>query len=38
MARPITIITGQFGDVMSDELFAKMAEIGEQLKEKRGEA
>ncbi|MDD3590072.1 MAG: sugar phosphate isomerase/epimerase [Thermoguttaceae bacterium] len=26
--RPITIITGQFGDVKSDELFAKCAEIG----------
>lgn len=26
--RPITIITGQFGDVKSDELFAKMSEIG----------
>ena len=28
MARPITIITGQFGDVVSDELFPKMQEIG----------
>ncbi len=27
-ARPITIITGQFGDVPSDELFAKLQEIG----------
>ena len=26
--RPITIITGQFGDVPSDELFAKLQEIG----------
>ena len=28
MTRPITIITGQFGDVASDELFPKMQEIG----------
>ena len=26
--RPITIITGQFGDVPSEELFTKMSEIG----------
>ncbi len=30
MARPITIITGQFGDVMSEELFSKMSAIGYQ--------
>ena len=30
MARPITIITGQFGDVPSDELFSKMSQIGYQ--------
>ncbi len=28
MARPITIFTGQFGDVLSEELFSKMSEIG----------
>lgn len=28
MARPITLITGQFGDVAADELFEKMAKIG----------
>ena len=28
MTRPVTIITGQFGDVPSEELFPKMAAIG----------
>mgnify|MGYP004443017833 FL=1 len=28
MARKVTIFTGQFGDVASDELFKKMSEIG----------